>query len=106
MDAALLGLIFLKHISDAFQEALAKEPHADPEDRDECTAENIFSLPKMARWTRRATIGSMCTFTDSQFNGRCVSDRISLSDTTSRFGFCQSFPAAQDLNSESRWTLS
>lgn len=58
MDAAeykhvVLGLIFLKYISDAFQErykTLKKEPHADPEDRDEYTAENIFWVPKKARW--------------------------------------------------------
>ncbi len=58
MDAAdykhvVLGLIFLKYISDAFQEryeALKKEPHADPEDRDEYTSENIFWVPKAARW--------------------------------------------------------
>lgn len=60
MDAAeykhvVLGLIFLKYISDAFQEryeALKKEPHADPEDRDEYTAENVFWVPKVARWRR------------------------------------------------------
>jgi type I restriction enzyme M protein len=60
MDAAeykhvVLGLIFLKYISDAFQEryeALKKEPHADPEDRDEYTAENVFWVPKVARWPR------------------------------------------------------
>ncbi len=60
MDAAeykhvVLGLIFLKYISDAFQEryeALKKEPHADPEDRDEYTAENVFWVPKAARWPR------------------------------------------------------
>jgi len=58
MDAAdykhvVLGLIFLKYISDAFQEhfeRLKKEPYADPEDRDEYTAENIFWVPKAARW--------------------------------------------------------
>ncbi len=58
MDAAdykhvVLGLIFLKYISDAFQERyekLKKEPHADPEDRDEYAAENIFWVPKKARW--------------------------------------------------------
>jgi type I restriction enzyme M protein len=52
MDSAeykhvVLGLIFLKYISDAFQEhheKLKKEPHADPEDRDEYTAENVFSV--------------------------------------------------------------
>jgi type I restriction enzyme M protein len=60
MDAAdykhvVLGLIFLKYISDAFQEQfekLKKEPQADPEDRDEYTAENIFWVPKVARWPR------------------------------------------------------
>ena len=58
MDAAeykhvVLGLIFLKYISDAFQEQyekLKKEPHADPEDRDEYAGENVFWVPKPARW--------------------------------------------------------
>ena len=58
MDAAdykhvVLGLIFLKYISDAFlerYEALKAEPHSDPEDRDEYTAENVFWVPKAARW--------------------------------------------------------
>jgi hypothetical protein len=73
MDAAeykhvVLGLIFLKYISDAFQEHFEKlkaEPHADPEDRDEYTAENIFWVPKAARWpylqghAKQATIGKL-----------------------------------------------
>lgn len=58
MDAAeykhvVLGLIFLKYISDAFEEkhtAVEKEG-ADPEDRDEYLAENIFWVPKNARWS-------------------------------------------------------
>ncbi len=58
MDAAeykhvVLGLIFLKYISDAFMEkyhALQAEPHADPEDRDEYLADNIFWVPPEARW--------------------------------------------------------
>src|SRR3990167_7630041 len=48
-----LGLIFLKYISDAFEqrrEELAKEKGADPEDRDEYLAENVFWVPKQARW--------------------------------------------------------
>ena len=61
-----LGLLFLKYISDAFQEqydSIAAIPHADPEDRDEYTAENIFWVPKEARWSflrdnaRQSTIG-------------------------------------------------
>ena len=58
MDAAeykhvVLGLIFLKYISDAFLEkhtGLLAEPHADPEDRDEYAAANIFWVPVEARW--------------------------------------------------------
>jgi len=57
MDAAeykhvVLGLIFLKYISDAFEEkhaALKKEKGADPEDRDEYVACNIFWVPTEAR---------------------------------------------------------
>jgi type I restriction enzyme M protein len=59
LDAAeykhvVLGLIFLKYISDAFEEKhaeLQKEKGADPEDRDEYTAENIFWVPPEARWS-------------------------------------------------------
>lgn len=60
MDAAeykhvVLGLIFLKYISDAFEEHHAKleaeqDQGADPEDRDEYKAFNIFWVPKQARW--------------------------------------------------------
>ena len=49
----VLGLIFLKYISDAFEELRAKlqaDKHANPEDRDEYLAENVFWVPKKARW--------------------------------------------------------
>jgi len=49
-----LGLIFLKYISDAFEAKrsvlLADDPHS-AEDRDEYTADNVFWVPKEARWT-------------------------------------------------------
>jgi len=51
----VLGLIFLKYISDAFKEQFDKieaDPQGDPEDRDEYTAENIFWVPKDARWSK------------------------------------------------------
>ena len=61
MDAAeykhvVLGLIFLKYISDAFEakhtELEADRAHgADPEDPDEYRAATIFWVPKEARWT-------------------------------------------------------
>jgi len=62
MDAAeykhiVLGLIFLKYISDAFEELYAKLKEgrgefesADPEDRNEYMAENVFFVPPPARW--------------------------------------------------------
>ena len=48
-----LGLLFLKYISDGFEELhqrLAADPAADPEDRDEYRAENVFWVPPAARW--------------------------------------------------------
>jgi len=61
MDAAeykhiVLGLIFLKYISDAFEElyeeldAEKDKTGADPEDKDEYTAERVFYVPPQARW--------------------------------------------------------
>lgn len=53
----VLGLIFLKYISDAFEELHQKllvgkgdYAGADPEDRDEYKAENVFFVPPSARW--------------------------------------------------------
>jgi len=75
MDAAeykhvVLGLIFLKYISDAFEAHHAKleaerDQGADPEDPDEYRAENIFWVPPEARWSelkknaRQPTIGEV-----------------------------------------------
>lgn len=48
----VLGLIFLKYISDAFEEQYAKAEKEgfDPEDRDFYTADNVFWVPQAARW--------------------------------------------------------
>ncbi len=75
MDAAeykhvALGLIFLKYISDAFEEQHAKlvaekATGADPEDPDEYRALNIFWVPPEARWAhlkaqaKQPTIGQL-----------------------------------------------
>ena len=60
LDAAeykhvVLGLIFLKYISDAFAEVYAKlaadkSEGANPEDADEYRAQNVFWVPPEARW--------------------------------------------------------
>ena len=65
MDAAeykhvVLGLIFLKYISDAFEEQhtnleAERDQGADPEDPDEYRAVNIFWVPKEARWSKLKT---------------------------------------------------
>ncbi|MGL4498453.1 MAG: type I restriction-modification system subunit M N-terminal domain-containing protein, partial [Planktothrix sp.] len=63
MDAAeykhvVLGLIFLKYISDSFEELHQKFINgegeyagADPEDKNEYLAENVFFVPETARWS-------------------------------------------------------
>jgi type I restriction enzyme M protein len=54
----VLGLIFLKYISDSFEEMFDKLEKgegdyagADPEDKDEYKAENVFFVPPEARWS-------------------------------------------------------
>ncbi len=77
MDAAeykhvVLGLIFLKYISDSFEEHRAKllagqgdYAGANPEDPDEYKAENVFWVPTDARWShlqsnaKQPTIGKI-----------------------------------------------
>ncbi|MGH8648175.1 MAG: type I restriction-modification system subunit M, partial [Burkholderiales bacterium] len=75
MDAAeykhvVLGLIFLKYISDAFEErraalVAARASGADPEDPDEYRAVRIFWVPPEARWphleahAKQPTIGQL-----------------------------------------------
>lgn len=48
----VLGLIFLKYVSDAFAEQYkkAESESFDPEDRDFYLADNVFWIPKEARW--------------------------------------------------------
>ncbi|MCQ2269562.1 MAG: type I restriction-modification system subunit M [Bacteroidaceae bacterium] len=53
-EGVVLGLIFLKYISDRFETKfleLQNDEYADPEDMDEYTAENIFFVPQGARWS-------------------------------------------------------
>jgi len=77
MDAAeykhvVLGLIFLKYISDSFEEHRTKLTEgkgeyqgSNPEDPDEYLAENVFWVPKVSRWShlqasaKQPTIGKL-----------------------------------------------
>lgn len=50
----VLGLVFLKYISESFSELYDKleiDDFSDPEDRDEYIAENTFFVPKESRWS-------------------------------------------------------
>ncbi|MBU1054801.1 MAG: type I restriction-modification system subunit M [Proteobacteria bacterium] len=54
----VLGLMFLRYISDAFEDLYNKLKSgdgdyagADPEDKDEYKAENVFFVPEKARWS-------------------------------------------------------
>lgn len=68
----VLGLIFLKYISDAFtelynqlKEGKGQYEGADPEDKNEYLAEKVFFVPKQARWedlqanAKQPTIGKL-----------------------------------------------
>lgn len=64
----VLGLIFLKYISDKFDakyQQLLKDSPKTVEDRDEYIAENVFWVPKNSRWeylqnnAKKPTIGSL-----------------------------------------------
>ena len=78
----VLGLIFLKYISDAFEEKHSElegevSQGADPEDPDEYRAENIFWVPREARWShlsgnaRQPTIGQ--TIDHASYTAFCES---------------------------------
>ena len=52
-EGVVLGLIFLKYISDKFEakyQELLEDEYADEEDKDEYMAENVFFVPPTARW--------------------------------------------------------
>jgi type I restriction enzyme M protein len=62
----ILGLVFLRYLSEAFelkQKVLEADKLSDPEDPEEYQADNIFWVPKVARWShlssqsRNASIG-------------------------------------------------
>src|SRR3989344_1648682 len=73
MDAAeykhvVLGLIFLKYISDSFEETqkdISQDKDSDPEDMDEYKSRNIFWVPPESRWSylqknaKQTTIGKI-----------------------------------------------
>lgn len=68
-----LGLIFLKYISDAFEakyESLLAEDVQAAEDKDEYLAENVFWVPKEARWSHLRASAKLPTI------GRLIDDAM------------------------------
>ncbi|MDN6750996.1 MAG: type I restriction-modification system subunit M [Staphylococcus equorum] len=54
----VVGLIFLKYVSDAFEyryQELLEEGYGDEEDRDAYIEKNIFFVPEVARWKKIAS---------------------------------------------------
>ena len=50
----MLGLVFIKYISETFNELYEKleaDEYSDTEDRDEYLAKNVFFVPAIAHWT-------------------------------------------------------
>ena len=69
----VLGLIFLKYISDAFEERYAQlmaeqAEGADPEDPDEYRAESVFWVPRESRW---AALQSVADGASGKLQVRC-----------------------------------
>ena len=53
-EGVVLGLIFLKYISDRFEakfKELSEDEYADVEDKDEYEADGVFFVPQDARWS-------------------------------------------------------
>lgn len=53
-EGVVLGIIFLKYISDKFEakfKELSEDPYADVEDKDEYEQDNVFFVPSIARWS-------------------------------------------------------
>jgi type I restriction enzyme M protein len=92
MDAAeykhvVLGLIFLKYISDSFEEHRQKlhsgsksktgyYAGANPEDPDEYRAENIFWVPKEARWPHLLASAKLPPSKDQPGIGKLIDDAM------------------------------
>ena len=97
----VLGLIFLKYISDAFEELFEKlktgegeYAGADPEDKDEYKAENVFFVPAEARWNYLLSKAKQPTI------GKSIDDAMDIieKENTSLKGVLPKVYARQNLD--------
>ena len=102
MDAAeykhvVLGLIFIKYISDAFEAKHAeltaqKRQGADPEDPDEYRAVNIFWVPPEARWTYLKSMAPQPTIGKLVDDGMAAIERDNPFEGRAAQGLCPARP--------------
>jgi len=79
----VMGLVFLKYISDSFEELYNQlqagegdYAGADPEDRDEYKTENVFFVPPTARWfMKRGRTTKDILFIDARNMGALINRR-------------------------------
>ncbi len=95
----LMGLLLLRYVSDAFEKRyneLKKEGYGDEEDRDAYMEENIFFVPKAARWE---TIAAHAHKPD---NGQTIDSamRAIEKENDSLKGVLPKFYGSQDINKE------
>ena len=104
----VLGLIFLKYISDAFDVLYEKleagegeYAGADPEDKDEYGAENVFFVPEKARWSYIQSQGKMPNI------GKLIDDAMDLieADNPTLKGILPKVYARQNLDPQSLGSL-
>ena len=83
----VLGLIFLKYISDSFEEKyqeLVKEGYGLEEDRDAYVADNIFYVPTKARWeylnthSKDSNIGENIDKALEEKEGECLNSYVEI----------------------------
>ena len=66
----LMGLLFLRYVSDAFENRyreLKAEGYGDEEDRDAYMEKNIFFVPKSARWEKIAAVATTDEIAEKKF---------------------------------------
>lgn len=95
----LMGLLFLRYVSDAFEKRyneLKTEGFGDEEDRDAYLEENIFFVPKGARWERIAAVAH------KPENGQTIDNamREIEKENADLKGVLPKFYASTDINKE------
>ena len=93
----LMGLLFLRYVSDAFEkryQELKKQGYGEEEDRDAYMEENIFFVPKSARWAKIAAVAHDASNGETIDNAMIAIER----ENRSLKGVLPKFYASTDIN--------